>query len=206
MGKRLPAIVLLLVFACSRDDTSTVRLSPESDRKAAIAWRPAVSQVTDDLAVLQAVLENHCRRGDGKYFVLVSDPGELGPRDQPPASVPAEVATDLLRRNTKTTKLPEGLGCTGVRIATNAEIVAAFANRPPDPNRHHLGWEGFYAKYPDAHGLLRLSLPGYASGRGVAVVSTSASAGRLAGSGRTLVLRKLAGKWTIVERLPGWIA
>jgi hypothetical protein len=206
MRTRLPAIVLLLIAGCSCDNASTTPPASKSNPVSQIAWSPEPARVTEDLAVLRAVLENHCLKSDGKYFVLVSDPGELGPLNQPPAEVPAEAAADLVRRNTNSTRLPDGVGCAGIRVATNEEIEATSANRPPDPNRHHLGWEGFYAKYPDAHGLLRLSLPGYASGGRVAVVSTSTSAGLRAGSGRTLVLRKLAGEWRIVERYPGWIA
>jgi len=145
-------------------------------------------EAANDLAVLRVVLERSCHADNPE--ILSSKPDET-----------------LGNRSNKLSNFPEGLGCAGIRIVDSQELEALF-NKPYHGKRdfkHQGGWGNFYNKYPDATGLLSLSLPSYPSPTS-SVVSLGRTCGYLCGAGWKVSLVKLNGKWVVREQHPSWIA
>ena len=160
---------------------------------------------SEDQAVLLAILDERCADHSGKYYVLASEAHSLGGFEE--IALPhTRAVKDLLTRNRDHVPLPALSDCVGVRTASEAEISAALADRPPDPNPMHIGWEGFYARFQGAQGLHRLSLPGYSKDRRTAVVISSASSGVRFSYGFLITLRKAAGRWRIVSSKSLWVS
>lgn len=143
-------------------------------------------ETENDLAVLRVVLESSCQVD--RPAILSSQPGEtLGSRSNKPAN------------------LPVGLGCAGIRIVDSQEIEILFNKAYRGKGEHQGGWGNFYDTYPDATGLLSLSLPSYPSPTS-AVVNFSRACGYLCGTGWEFSLVKINGKWVIREKSLSWIS
>ena len=153
-------------------------------------FRPSEAfEAANDLAVLIVALERSCR--SDTLQVLSSEPdGFVG------------------NRSSHTSKtLPKELECPSVRVVDAAELDALLS-KPYHGKRdfkHRGGWGSFYNAYPEASGILRLSLPSYPSPTS-AVVQLGATCGPLCGSGWEITLARVGGKWVVRERRPSWIA
>jgi hypothetical protein len=146
-------------------------------------------EAANDLAVLQAVLEKPCKADTTQ--VLSSKPdGYTGNRS-----------------SHRPGTFPDGLGCPGIRIIDSGELDILFSKpyRGKRDFKHQGGWGNFYDAYPEAFGVLTLSLPSYPTATS-AVVQLGATCGRLCGSGWEVTLAKVGGKWVVRERRPSWIA
>jgi hypothetical protein len=85
-------------------------------------------------------------------------------------------------------------------LASSADIRAFFAG-----NRDLIGaWRGFYDRYPESGGFVRLSAVGFDASRTRGLVSIEHQCGFLCGSGGYLFVEKLGGVWRIVQ-VPGAI-
>lgn len=69
-----------------------------------------------------------------------------------------------------------------------------------------VGWADFYAKYPDADGLLTLSRVGFDQGMQSALVCVSYYQGGLSGMGRYVLLKKEGGRWVVRGGYGAWIS
>ena len=153
-------------------------------------FRPSTAfEAANDLAVLTAALERSCR--SGTLQVLSSEPdGFTG------------------NRSSHTSKaLPKDLECPSVRVVDSRELDSLLSKpyRGKRDFKHQGGWGNFYNAYPEASGILRLSLPSYPS-PSTAVVQLGATCGLLCGSGWEITLAKVGGKWVVRGRRPSWIA
>ena len=146
-------------------------------------------EAANDLPVLRAVLEKPCKADTP--LVLSSQPdGHLGNRS-----------------SHKPGTFPQGLDCPGLRIVDANELDTIFS-MPYQGKRdfkHQGGWGNFYDAYPEASGLLKLSLPSYPTPTS-AVVQIGTRCAPLCGSGWEIALEKVGGKWVVRERRPSWIA
>jgi hypothetical protein len=167
---------------------------------ATAAGDPKVS-VDLDKAVLQVVADNICRNTKRGYSVLSSNAAAVsvsyGDGGMNPALVRAVIA-----RNKNSPPLPTGIGCERLRMADAALIERTFSSSTKIP----VGWEAFYAAFPDSTGVTRLSLPSYSSSLDEALVYVSGECASLCGSGFYWHLRKIDDKWKVVAIVNLWIA
>ena len=146
-------------------------------------------EAANDLAVLRAVLEPRCRADHVE--ILDSKPsGKHGNRS-----------------NSKPEKLPEGLSCPGVKMVDSDELEALLSKpyRGKSDSKRFDALGNLHDAYPDATGVLSLSLPSYPSPT-TAIVELGSTCGRLCGSGWKISLIKTKGKWVVRDRHPTWIA
>lgn len=86
-------------------------------------------------------------------------------------------------------------------VASTAEIRASFAEAPADPM---FGWTGFYRRYPDSGGLIRVSAVGFNASKTRAMVTMAHSCGAICGGGAHSTLEKTGGVWR-PTRVPGLV-
>jgi hypothetical protein len=158
----------------------------------------------EDSAVLEALLTTSCETASGGYWVISREANSADRVPDRVASAVSAAASHAIDRSARSPLLPF-VECPGLRWESMADIDAArrastSAPRlePPNP-----GWEGFYARYPRAQGIIRVSLPGYSADGTVAAVFFSASAGSLASASSWRELRKVQGVWQQVGFYPG---
>jgi hypothetical protein len=149
----------------------------------------------EDAEVLRAVLVQNCTRSDGKYMVLSSQPASDEPWSIPGAWEAAdELNAELRRRSESGLEWASIDTCVGVRLAEEAAINATFES----DSRIPAGWDNFYNQFPGSAGLVRVSLPAYASA-GRAIVFVESGCGVLCASGWYIELRKEQGSWKIIR-------
>lgn len=153
-------------------------------------WAPTPAlETSNDLAVLRTVLSRSCA-GKG-YSVLASAPDK--PAGQRSSGGPSA--------------FPAGLQCRGVKLVDSVELDRLF-DRPYRGKKdfiHQGGWGNFYQAYPEASGIIHLSLPAYTSPRS-AVVKLGRTGCFLCGAGWEVELEKIGNKWVIRQERPSWIA
>jgi hypothetical protein len=112
------------------------------------------------------------------------------------------------RSSQRAEEFPSDLkGCPNVKVV-DADVLGELFSAPYRGKvdfKHQGGWGNFYQTFPDAIGILHISLPSYISPLS-AVVKIGRTCGYLCGSGWKLKLKKVNGKWTIQEQEPTWIA
>lgn len=68
------------------------------------------------------------------------------------------------------------------------------------------GWDDFYAKYPGSQGILTLSRVGFNEARDTAVLYAGNQSHWVAGEGNIVVMKKTAGRWTVLGETMIWIS
>jgi hypothetical protein len=68
------------------------------------------------------------------------------------------------------------------------------------------GWQVFYAKYPDAPGILTFSRVGFDTALDQALVYVGDQSHFLAGAGHYVLLKKVNSAWTIDQKVMTWIS
>jgi hypothetical protein len=154
----------------------------------------------EDVAVLRAVLSCRCRKEDGNYNVVSDMP--VSPIDYaldwPSRSLRAELAT----------RVPDGIRwphlniCPAVRIVDGKKVDSIFTRQTAIPPN----WKPFYAAFPGARGLLRISLPVFTPDRRRAVVYLEAECDSLCGSGFYIELTLKGAEWRISRQENAWIS
>ena len=83
-------------------------------------------------------------------------------------------------------------------------MVSAFSRRslPAVAQNVMPLWVEFRRKYPKAWGMAQLTKVGFNDGRTEALVQIRHGCGEECGSTETLFLKRIDGKWTVVERIP----
>jgi hypothetical protein len=94
--------------------------------------------------------------------------------------------------------------CANVRIVDGKEVNAIFARDGRIPP----SWEGFYARFPDAKGLIRFALPAFSSEGRLAVVYLEWTCDPLCGSGLYVELARseTGSEWRITHTEAAWIS
>jgi hypothetical protein len=67
-------------------------------------------------------------------------------------------------------------------------------------------WTAFYARFPDASGIIRFSRVGYSDDGREAAVAVSYSCGQLCGRGSIVVLEKRDGVWRVRSSRMNWVS
>jgi len=147
----------------------------------------------NDRSVLLAVLEGFCQRKN--QLLMLSDE-------------PIERADN--RKQLGIAAFPAEITCAAVQLEASEKLSGAVSNCP-EKSKPALpstaSWPCFNYHYPHARGILTLSMPFYYQDNGlVASVKSGVTCGWLCGSGFEYFLRKVNGKWKVVETKPTWIA
>ena len=167
---------------------------------------------SEDDAVLSAVLRKACSNS-GQKVVLSSTPADPADDSVERTGLYLEARAAMLRRSPKyfgesehvqgdSIRLPNN--CPGLMLASDAEIDSALSGEIRGPT--YQDWGSFKARFPGATAVLRVSLPGYSRDGNYAVVYSSASCGRLCGSGFSITLRRTRDGWVIVDSTTAWIS
>ena len=156
----------------------------------------------DDRAVLQATLAALCAQS-GPFDVLSNSAAQLPLGAGGEQQLNGEALGDMRQRNAASSHLPADLGCPAVHPADEEAIAAAL--RPPAASGRPGGWDGFYASFAGARGLIRLSLPGYSKAGDVAVVYMSSACRGFCGAGFYYELHRVKGAWSITRRSNAWV-
>ena len=159
-----------------------------------------------DREVLATVTASICHRMHKGYEVLDSVATSQGLSRASLRKFDRHAVANLLARNASSPRLPDGITCSRLKIVETAEITESFAPSSGIPPTNPPDWRHFYAAFPGANGVTRLSLPGYSEDGRVALVLVSGACDSLCGSGFLWELEKLDGTW-MVKRTEGmWIS
>ncbi|HEU0052047.1 MAG TPA: hypothetical protein VFQ39_02675 [Longimicrobium sp.] len=154
----------------------------------------APGTVTEDAAVWSAVLREKVKSDESRTIVL---------RD---ATVPP-FTLDSLRRLTLGSELVRALSEANAR---SGPVRGPFSlpNRVVlvSPKARDHEWSRLRDKYPDAGGVIAVSLPGYDAGRTRAIVYMAYDCGFLCGEGTMVVLARDTGGWRVEKSFGLWIS
>ena len=120
------------------------------------------------------------------------------------------MARDFKDRNATPLLMP-ALEMKGIRtIITEDSVIANLGRTVTDRGVRRSTveeyWEQFRRIFPGAHGYLLFGGIGYNEEGNEAIVGYSYHCGGLCGNGGVVKLRKMDGKWTIIEQMIGWRA
>lgn len=179
--KPLAGIVVLLSFATT-------------------AWcaQPEANNAKLDHAVWTAIVSSLCRNDFSVSFVAAISSDKVRIAE---STKSADAWQDLKRRNDdRAVTPPKELGCPGLRIASASSIHRLFGDTAQD------SFALFQKRYPGAHSLLSLSIPGYSPSGTTAIVEVSSWCGILCGSGRFYHLVFKGEHWTVTEAEFAWVS
>ncbi len=172
-----------------------------------VAWLTACSSpeaTLPDADVWSAVVSSLCRP-DFSEGVIVSATTAAVRAERSANLKGKDLLWDALRsRSSDTQIIPENLGgCDGIRVVPEGTLDEAFAESDAVPPK----WDGFYARFPNAHSILRMSNPGYAPDRNSALVLGSiTSCDGFCGFGNYYELHRQDSGWVVTEVFTGWIS
>ena len=115
-----------------------------------------------------------------------------------------ELGDDILRDFKAKNEKPSGLER---RFALSAEY--AFISKQELESifsKNASGWDGFYAKYPGSQGILTLSRVGFNEAKDRAVLYAGNQSHWVAGEGNVVLMKKMAGRWTVQGEGMMWIS
>jgi hypothetical protein len=176
-----PLILAVWLVACSSPEPSL----PDSE-----VWRAVVSYLCrPDFSVGVVVHET---------TASVPEQGSSGLKGKD------ELWEALRARNSKSDAIAADLGgCDGIRVVPERILEQAFAESDAVPPK----WDGFYARFPNAHSIFRLSRPGYTLDRSSALVLGSiTSCDGFCGSGNYYELHKQDSRWVVTGVITAWIS
>jgi hypothetical protein len=155
----------------------------------------------NDRQVITTVIQKMCDKKDHGYVVLSSNTGAVN-RNFVLDGLDATARESLIDRNQKPTNLPMLEACSGFKFV-DGKVVDSYLESPEKggmPER----WMAFYAQFPDAEGVMYLSLPGYSKHGDVAIVQVASACGWLCGSGFFWILRKESDRWQVEKTIQAW--
>lgn len=163
---------------------------------------PSVA-TSDDQQVISAVVNRLCDQKGAGYYFLSSSSATVAPYFTP-EGVDESARRSLLDRNNNSEPLPVVDVCDGLKRMDQKEIDSYLETRGKGslPER----WMAFYEKFPDAKGVMYLSLPGYSTQGDIAVVQVSGVCGWLCGGGSFWILQRVSGHWQVDKNktVQGW--
>jgi len=166
------------------------------------ACAPAPGEVSaDDLAILNAVFEEHC--GTSNYVAVVSDlPPDAGSdyAGAPTQYILFEI--DIMKRRRGNTRWPAGSLCPHVLVARDARIQASLKVNEGEPLKGNL----FQRDFEGSPSLITVSLPVYSPDGNRAVVLIATECGPLCGDGWYFEMQRSGTGWKIANRERGWVS
>lgn len=116
--------------------------------------------------------------------------------------VSRDTLDDFRARNERPGRLARSLAPGAELLFIDAHEYQALA--PVKEGRRD--WAPFYARYPDAAGVIFLSRVGFNGARTEALVEVGRGCGLGCGEGEFVFLRKSAGAWRVVDGFGGWMS
>jgi hypothetical protein len=162
-----------------------------------------VRMETWDDQVLSVVLTEMCSHKATEYsFVSASTSLAFG--SMVPQNIEATARASLLARNESASGLRVFPPCNTLRILKRSESDEYFGTH----REIHEQWMAFYARFPDASGIMTLSLPGYSADGCSAVVQVAGTCGATCGGGAYWILHRIDGRWRLKpgDVIQGWIS
>ncbi len=177
----------------------------------ALATASAATSLEEHETSIYSALINHGLAGAAKMIVIAAettgDPAAIAAQDDAPAmltdlGVPAETLLNWQQRNARRSTIDQPLNLSATYQLLDAEDRAElFANVEPAA-----GWSQFFARYPDAPGLLRLSRAGFDDSLMHALVYVEYQCGEVCGSGRLVHLSNEHGDgWQVLGAALVWM-
>jgi hypothetical protein len=119
--------------------------------------------------------------------------------------VAMQTSASFIARNAQSQRLgPEmSLGAPYV-LVTDLELQQLFTST--SEAGVEAGWQAFYARYPDAHGLITLSRVGFNAGGDQALVYVGNQYGGLGGEGVYFLLSRVGDAWLVDQQALTWIS
>jgi len=119
--------------------------------------------------------------------------------------VAMQTSASFLARNAQSQPLrPEmSLGAPYV-LMTDLELQQLFD--PPPEAGVEAGWPAFYARYPDAHGIITLSRVGFNAAGDQALVYVGNQSAELGGEGIYFLLNRVGTDWLVDQQALTWIS
>jgi hypothetical protein len=162
-----------------------------------------------DVEIFQAIVESEaCDVGQyGKYNVVSDRPALLrrsGNEDDWAKWLPdLQVRNASLARAEQRHKWPLLTPCgAAVRVVDASFVEGIFEREMTRPR----SWQGFYAAFPTAMGLFKISAPVLDADGDAALVYLERTCDVLCGTGWFVELRKEKGRWRVVRREGAWIS
>lgn len=165
---------------------------------------PLKPDVNEDEHVVRTVISRLCGEASKENYYVLSSSSDPVDTLFLPSSIDDGVRRSLVDRNSYSQTLPAIEICSDIlrrvdQARLTSEIQAAMQNSPRRTNQ----WSAFYAKFPNAKGIVRLSLPGYSASGVTAVVQVSIACGDLCKSVSYWVLERAADRWKVIAFIPG---
>jgi hypothetical protein len=170
----------------------------------AAAAPAAEAPTAEDIAVLRAALAPDCERPGPGYVLLSTEIADINSDDQVPADW-AEAA-DLTARLHARAGLSgswSGVRVCGKILVRRERDIHRLINSDPSLDQ---GWKNFYAVYPGALGVMRVSLPAYSADGHRAVIVMGTGCGSLCGAGEIVEIEKKDGVWRRTRAQDTWIS
>ena len=168
---------------------------------------PQTTATADEYEVYSALIS-----GYGNPLIVIEDTtanpdsGLFSPRDavNTMRGQWPQLGKDILRDFEKKNENPSllqrrfTLGAKYVLISRR-EIESVFLNNGD-------GWDDFYTKYPGSQGILTLSRVGFNEARDTAVLYSGSQSNWLNGNGSMVLMKKAAGRWTVLDGATMWVS
>ncbi|WP_315385980.1 hypothetical protein [uncultured Stenotrophomonas sp.] len=178
----------MLLLTIMGQQTRPIQVPPEVVDPPSAFQAPAAFEQANDIAVLRAVLKRSCEAGSP--VVLDSKPSD----------------ENQSRSSRSFENFPDELACARVEIVDSRKLKDLFS-RPYHGRKNTTlvgGWGNFYAAYPDATGVITLSLPTYPSLTS-AVVKLGRTCSYRCGAGWEIHLTNIKGEWVVRDIRSTWI-
>jgi len=152
---------------------------------------------SENNVVFLAALKGYCTSSDKNVLQNKSVTITKDDLKNSTATLNSEAIISLSVQNQEPQKLE--FICEQLIVLSEEEIDLGFKNKPLKKYPRYLNekWAGFFEKYSEAHGILKVSMPGYSSDRKYAVIYITSACGPLCGNSSLIQLKKLAGVWVV---------
>jgi hypothetical protein len=162
------------------------------------------AMTNEDGEVVRTVISRLCEEVNEESYYVLSSSSAVVDDFFVPSRIDDDTRRSLIARNSQAGELPTSQPCNEVlrrvdQTLLSSELQAAMQSSP----RHIDQWSAFYAKFPKAKGIVRLSLPGYSTSGETAVVQVSIACGDVCKSVSFWVLERAGTRWNVTAFIAG---
>jgi hypothetical protein len=161
------------------------------------------SDAQRDVEVFKAVVRSEICHAYRSYAV-VSDRPEVSQFLEIPERwlLSSDLREKALKRAEQAESWPHVEICTGAHVVADSKVAEIFEREKTKPK----SWRGFYAAFPGAAALVRVSAPIFTVDGNAAIVYIDKQCDMLCGGGFNLELKKSKDGWEVVRRDLAWMA
>lgn len=142
---------------------------------------------------LTSALSGHCK---GKEVTILQETTIEAPKDINLKELNSDAVKDLYMKNGNPIQID--FKCNGIILKSEYEIEAGFNNKPKGPVDVIFTderWVGFYEKYPDSKGILKISQVGYSKDHTYAIIYKVSSCNSFCGYADFFQYKFVNGIW-----------